>query len=393
MSAVAGGVAAGTAVASVPAAAPVVDFDLRGLAQVRLLGAGAAELAAVARQLGPTRAPAPLAAAPDITLRFVDRLEAGDDLRLIGVDEAGFDEKGFYLLRGRQKAAVKVAMPFEALGEPCEVLCERGLPAVPLLIAAINLRLLARGILPLHATAFEFGGRGVLAAGWAKGGKTELLLGFARQGARYIGDEWVYIEPESGRMRGLPEPIRIWDWHLDELPDIRARLPRGDRVKLGVLGAGARGLNGLAAGRVGRTALGRATRRSLPLLQRQRWVQAPPEALFGAGGCAAEGRIDRVILVGSHAAPGLRAEPIAGEAVARRMLASLQFEQLPLLEHYLRFRFAFPERRNPLIEDLEARQRTLLDRALAGRPAWALWHPYPAPIPALFEAARPLVED
>jgi len=54
---------------------------------------------------------------------------------------------------------------------------------VPHLLAVINLTALAKGVLPLHASAFTYRGLGVLATGWAKGGKTETLLEFAWLGA------------------------------------------------------------------------------------------------------------------------------------------------------------------------------------------------------------------
>jgi len=196
----------------------VTDFDLHGLALVRLAGAAPRDVAAVARQLGPIEAEATAAREPDVVVRFVDRLETRGPVRLLGVDDAGFTDDAYLVLRGKHKAAVRVQIPLDRLGDRCEVVCERGLAAVPLLLAIVNLRLLATGILPLHATAFVHDGVGMLATGWAKGGKTELLLAFAAHGARYVGDEWVYLDG-GGRMFGVPEPIRLWDWHLDDLPD------------------------------------------------------------------------------------------------------------------------------------------------------------------------------
>ena len=73
---------------------------------------------------------------------------------------------------------------------------------------------------------------GTLVTGWSKGGKTELLMAAAGAGARYIGDEWVYLTTD-GRMHGIPEPIRLWDWHLRQLPVAREQLTLTDRLKLG----------------------------------------------------------------------------------------------------------------------------------------------------------------
>lgn len=211
-----------------PRHAPTTDFDLHGIAGVRVVDARPADVAVVARQLGPL--PRRLARDPDIVIRFVDRLETGSRLRYLGARELGWTDEGFYVLKSRKEPAM-VRIPMDRIGGPCELVCERGLSAVPFLIAILNLTVLVNGALPLHAGAFELDGRGVLVTGWSKGGKTELLMAAARAGARYIGDEWVYLTPD-GRMHGIPEPVRLWDWHLEQLPDVRRSLGASDRLRL-----------------------------------------------------------------------------------------------------------------------------------------------------------------
>ena len=109
------------------------------------------------------------------------------------------------------------------------------MPAVPHLLAIINLTALTKGVLPLHATAFSTasaaGSMGVLVAGWSKGGKTETLLACMSEGARYVGDEWVFLTPD-GRMHGLPEPIRLWSWQLEQMPALLGARPARDRRRL-----------------------------------------------------------------------------------------------------------------------------------------------------------------
>ena len=83
----------------------------------------------------------------------------------------------------------------------------RGLPAIPLLVPIVNLTALANGALPLHASAFVHRGTGVVATGWSKGGKTEALLAFSANGARYVGDEWVYVAADGSRVSGIPSPF------------------------------------------------------------------------------------------------------------------------------------------------------------------------------------------
>lgn len=353
------------------------DYDLHGLAGVRVVGARTGDLAAVDRQLGPIRSP--LQRDPDIVVRFVDRLDLDLPMRLLGVDEAGFTEDAFLILRSRHKARARVKIPLEQVGGRCEVQCERGLPGVPLLIAILNLTVLARGALPLHAAAFVHDGRGVVVTGWSKGGKTESVLAFMARGAQFVGDEWVYVESDGGRVHGIPEPMRVWDWQLRQLPELRDQVTQADRARL----RGLRLAESLARGRRGR--------RVGAFVARQRHVDIPPERMFAASRVALSASFDRLFLVGSWDRPDTIARPIEPAEVAARMASSLQYERAPLLAAYHQFRFAFPDRHNAVLESAAERERELLERVLAGKPSYAIDHPYPVWLSRLFDVMSPLI--
>jgi hypothetical protein len=375
------------AVASIPGTA--VDYDVHGLVGVRLLGAGPRETAAVDRQLGPSRGI--LEREPDITVRFVDRLDLRGPLRLIGLHDAGYTDDAFLVLRSKHKAQARVRFDVAQLGDRCEIVCERGLPAVPLLVATINLTALTRGALPLHASAFEVGGRGVVTTGWSKGGKTEAMLTFVSRGARFVGDEWVYVEGDGSRVHGLPEPIRLWDWHLAQLPEVRAKAGTAVVARLRGLRAAADAGSALARRRDGRGKVGTLATRGANLIQGQLHVDAPPERLFGAGSLALSSSFDRLFLVTSADGPETVAEPVDPVAVAARMAASLRYEREPLLALYEKFRFAFPDARSGALETAPAREEELLRRVFAGKPAWEVRHPYPVDFAALHAAMAPHV--
>jgi hypothetical protein len=367
-----------------------VDFDLHGIVGIRLIGATAPDVAAVSRQLGPIKAP--LSREPDIVIRFREQLQFSTPLRYLGANDAGFTDDAFLVLRGKHKYPARVQIPFDRIGQRCEIVCERGLTAVPLLIAIINLTMLAKGYLPLHASAFLYEGLGCLATGWAKGGKTEALLAFMTQGAAYVGDEWVYLSPDGKEMFGIPEPIRVWQWHLDYLPDYWAGLDRKSRLRLQALDWSARimrppDLNGRTP------SLFKMANRVRPLLEKQQYTRLRPLETFGEEKCPLNGPLDKVFFVVSHDSADVTLRPIEAEEVSARMLFSLQEEQQPLEGYYRKFRFAFPECRNDLLESSAERQRALLDKALAGKECYVVYHPYPAPIPEMFEAMRPHLRE
>jgi hypothetical protein len=367
-----------------------VDFDLHGFVGVRCVDASPRDAAAVSRQLGPIGAD--LSRDPDIVIHFVDRLNHSSGLRYLEVDDVAFTDDAFFVLRGKFKSRTKVQIPFDAIGGRCEIICERGLTAVPLLIDIVNATALAKRYLPLHAAAFNHEGVGALVTGWSKGGKTETLLAFMAQGAEYVGDEWVYLEEGGCRMFGLPEPIRVWDWHLDYLPSYRALLDRRERLKLRVIKGAVQGARRAIGNGSGRLSSARhLLTRLVPLLRRQLHVNWAPEQIFGASSLALSGTPDKVFFVASHELPDVTVERMPPDEVADRMIFSLQDERDDFMAYYRKFRFAFPDRPNAFIEGADELQRSLLERALRGKEAYAVHHPYPVAIPQLFEAIRPLL--
>jgi hypothetical protein len=365
------------------------DFDLHGIVGIRLLDARPAEIAMITRQLGSIQRP--LSSEPDITIRFVDALTTASRMTLLGIDDAGFTDDAFFVLRGKHKSQIKVQIPFADIGQRrCDIVAERGLPAVPLLLAIVNLTAIAQGVLPLHASAFEYNGTGALVTGWSKGGKSETLLAFTANGARYVGDEWIYLSADGQRMYGIPEPMRLWKWHLDEMPQYQAAVPRSDRLKLRALELLTRTVDRVGESRIGHgSAPLKLLRRVSPVLKRQLNVQVPPKRLFGDAAGSISGVPQKFFFVASHAAPDIAMQRSEAVQIARRMVFSLEEERADFMAYYRKFRFAFPEARNELIETLEDRQREMLMAALAHIETWEVYHPYPVSIPLLYDAMLP----
>jgi D-aspartate ligase len=361
-----------------------MDFDVHGVVGLRLLDASASDIAAVARQLGPFERP--LDCDPDITVRFVDDLPL-ENLQWVEFGRTGFTDEGFYVVQSGKRPA-KVRLPLEQLGDRPEIVCQRGLRAVPFLMAIVTLTALDRGCVPLHASAFSYRGTGVLVAGWAKGGKTESLLAFAAKGAEYIGDEWILLTPDGG-MLGIPEHIRLQDWHLAQLPAVRRLVPTARRLFFkGVRALDAfhqRASNGVAA----RLWPGGLVGDALPALRRQLNAQLNPAQVFEHRG-GFEGRLDTVFFMVSHDRPDVSVESTDSRTIADRMTASVAYERMPLMSAWLAHRFAFPSRHGKLFERLERLQSAGLSRLLAGKQAYVVRHPYPCRLEDLFEAMAPL---
>lgn len=349
-----------------------------GPCNVRVEAARPAEIESITRQLGarPTAPEGPV----DLRIRF--ETPPNDPRRLFGSGEYAADDHALVVLRGSQKRRVDVRIPFDRLDEDPTLLCAPGSAPVPLLIPLLNLLATAKGVLPLHAAAFELDGLGVLVTGWSKSGKTETLLAFAGQGARYLGDEWVYLHADGG-VSALPEPIRLWSWHLRELGARAPRLPLRTRAALGALDLA------VAGGASVDERLPGWARRARFLASQQRNVRLPPEQLLPVGD---RGNLDVVVLTESHDRDEIVVEPIDVEEVASRAATMLPVERAPLLEAYDVYRYAFPGQRSRLIDAAPQRERALLVKRLAGRPALLVRHPYPFGFAEMARALRPHLE-
>ncbi len=355
-----------------------IDFDLHGLVRVRLLNPESSDVKTIARQLGPLQTTTD--GTPDITVRFVDELPIDEPVVYVSWDESGFAGDEFYLLRGRAGARARTVIPFDRVGDRVDIVTERGVGVVPHLLALVNLTALSKGVLPLHATAFSYGAHGVLVTGWAKGGKTETLLAFSQLGARYIGDEWIYLTPE-GNMFGVPEPIRLWRWHVEQLPQVKQGLSRVQRARLTGLAKASEAADTVARALPEGNGLASVLRRGAPILRRQAYTHVTPIELFG--GVDPSRSFDLVVLATSHDADTVELDEIKGEVVAARMRASLLDEREALLAHYRQFLYAFPDRRSELIDSASQIEAQLLDSTLIGRAAYHLRHPYPFELNAL----------
>jgi hypothetical protein len=380
---VTGGTSSGNASTQDPSG---LDFDLHGVVGIRLVDASAADVATVRRQLGPIAKP--LDREPDITVRFVDRATT-KPLTYVGLHQGGFNDDGFFVLQGKGGVAAKARIPFDHIGTRPEFVCERAMPAVPHLLAFINLTALTKGVLPLHASAFTVGGTGVLVTGWAKSGKTESLLACINQGAKYVGDEWVYLTADR-QMLGIPEPIRLWAWHLDQLPDLAGARSRGERL----------GLSAWKAMGAMATSMSRSTlpgtgllRRGAPVIERQAHLQIPPEELFGADAVTLRGSLDAVVLVLSHESPHIVIESTSPAEISGRMAASLADERARFMADYRQFRYAFPQTENATVQSVDTLEADLLAGLLDRLPSAKVLHPYPCDIAALGRAVQSAAVD
>jgi hypothetical protein len=365
-----------------------VEFDVHGIVGVRLVDPSPEDLAGVSKQLG--LPPGSLLREPDITIRFVERLPIPGPFDL-GLAKEGFTRDGFFTFEtGARSRAVRI--PLAQLGEACEIVCERGLPSVPLLMPILALTALAKGYVAVHASAFVYNGVGTLVVGSGESGKTTALLGFASQGAEFIGEDWVLVGGDEPSMCGLPTEIELSLRHLDALPDFRRSFPRPRLWALEALG----GLDRLQEmswmGAVYLRFGGRILRRLTKAIEQRIAPKVTPRAIFGHGLGAMAAKPERLFLLIRHSAPRIEVDCVPSTEMAQRLTHLVQHEQASIMSHYRAFRVAFADARNNFLERANDDQLQILSRALSRMETYTVRHPYPLVFSKLYEKIRPFCE-
>jgi hypothetical protein len=184
-------------------------------------------------------------------------------------------------------------------------------------------------------------------------------------------------------MVGLTSALHLDDWQLRQLNRVRNSTGIAHRFAA----AGVRGCDRLLSQLPAAAQLMpvRLLRSLLPRLQRRLAVQLPVEAVCPVSE-SRTARPERIFLMVARDSPEIRVEPIIAREMVRRAIQMAHFEGLPLRGHYSAHQFAFPGRRNYLLEDSHHMETELLSRALARLEAWVVYHPRPVSLDLLYDA-------
>jgi hypothetical protein len=283
----------------------------------------------------------------------------------------GYSEAGLYVLAGRNRPRAFVRQD-SAWGSG-SIVCTRGTDTVPFLSAAVALAALAGEWTPLHASGWVTpDGVGVIASGWAHSGKTGALLAAYERGARPIGDDRVLLSPDGSVMVGLGRPVVVKDWHVAQLPRLRA-----------VIGA-RRGAFARASFAVGSRRGGGSPSRWGHLLDRvltkaRGLASVEIDLASGDGDSEAHPRArpQVLLLMETHDDERIVAERADPELVAPRLAAHARAELIEILRGQVAYEYAHPGSGWQGVDEAPRMAAQILERAVRGIPAWIVRHPYP----------------
>jgi hypothetical protein len=258
---------------------------------------------------------------------------------------------------------------------------------------ALQLSLLPKNALALHSAAASYEGKGILFAGWAESGKTEAMLGFLQAGAAFVSDKWTIVAGDGSKIYNFPTPITVRDWMIDLIPGLRGRLKRPELVRARAAEAATSVLK--SAGPLKRVP-GAGQAQSLAELAGR--VSVTHRQLFSGTEDGQNGwpsmqsaPLDTLVFLLTSSDSQISVRPAEAGEVAGRMADCAQYERRAFYGLYQRFRYAFPERRNALIESARDTETGLLTQALEGKKLLAVEAPFPFRPADLYEALRPFV--
>ncbi|MCZ6703693.1 MAG: hypothetical protein O6940_11730 [Ignavibacteria bacterium] len=353
-----------------------VDFDFHGIVGLRLINPSGSDVKIIRKKF--EIMPGNLNYKPDLVISYVNELELSD-LTFIGLNTAGYNKDGFFIL-SNGKDDVKIKIPFEDIGlKQVKIVCESGSPDVPLLNYIINFIFLSKNLLPLHSTSFEYNGLGALVMGWAKGGKTESLFSFIKNGAKFVSDEVSLISDTGTEILGFKVPICIWDWQFKEIPDLMPELS----FKTRLLFKSIHMFDGINK----RLHIGLLDK-ALPLLKTQLNIKILPSKIFNSNTIISKTNLDIIVLAMSHDSGEIIVEPTTPQEVIDRMISSQEFERDYFLKYYNIFKFAFPSLRNEFLENVNSLQYSLMKKVLGYKKAFIVKHPYPVSFDELFNKMK-----
>jgi hypothetical protein len=369
-----------------------LDYDIHGLLGLRLHSPAEGLARAAARQFDPLL-PTALGREPDVVVSHLDGQASG--IRGYRLGDAGdsqlceFQDEQFVLV---YRGSV-IAVPFDAVGSRCEIRCTRDTGMRKLLIEyvrpALQLSLLPKGALALHSAAASFNGKGVLFAGWAESGKTEAMLGFLQAGASFVSDKWTIVAGDGSSVYNFPTPITVRDWMIDLIPGLRARLTRTGLLRARAAGAAATVLK--SSGALKRVPGVNEIKGLADLAGR---VSVTHNQLFGgsngSGGwkSSLSAPLETVFFLLTSSSPTIQVRPADAADVAGRLADCAHYERRSFFGLYERFRYAFPRRRSPLIENARDAEAEMLTAALSSKRVYAVQAPFPFNPTALHEALR-----
>ena len=137
----------------------------------------------------------------------------------------GFDAQGAFLFDKNSRICRIHLEDFSKTVTQVECDSDFNLHFIAIIIEyLISSKLLLKGAVFCHASAFEMDGKLIMLPAWRHVGKTSTLLTFLRAGAQYISDDWVLFFSD-GQIASLPKRLNLLYHNLSSFPFLLGHVP------------------------------------------------------------------------------------------------------------------------------------------------------------------------
>lgn len=352
---------------------PSCDFRVMSL-KVRALDCPPRALVALRRLLG---VEGPSDGAADVCLRFVDRISWSSQRKFAGPD-AAWDGRNFCV---RQPGGWLQVPILDLENPPYDLVCEQDVSNLPILRPLLQMHAVLKGTLPVHGSAFTFGGHGFIVTGWPGAAKTGMALAAIDGGGMAIAAELSAVDPISMSLFDATEPFRARAWHVRQFANNRLAVRAPSRARLLTTDALLRVVSryGLHRGPLARPWAAAGQRNWVEMWPRQVPYAAQPSSLRA------------VICVVGTAEISMSVRASSAEA-ERRLLLLFDEELAPFSRVYRRYQFLASNGRASLIDDARNRYQGLLRAVLQRVPCHEVLHPESPPFVELLQAITSIAD-
>ena len=372
-----------------------IDYDFHGILGLRLVDPNLSFAKWVGAELKPLASSAS-AIDPDVSVVRADSGVTSDARFSLGnagdYQECVYSDSELWV----RSDGEFLSIPFEALGKRCEIRYTGGFRARRAwryVRPILQIGLLAKGSLAVHASSMIYRDKGILLAGWAESGKTEALLGFLMDGASMISDKWTIVSEQGDAIYGFPSRITMRDWVPKYLPEVLEILTPGQKRRLRIGGAmAAMATRALQSAR-GIDSVAMVSEILRPALDTGRTVtidQSQLEALGGGDAKAAtQAPFDKLFLLLPSDRRDVQVQPSSGAEASRRLSECASYERRHLFGLYSKFKYAIPGAPPTALDDAKEREESMLQRVLATKEVYQVLAPFPCDPRAMQAAIAP----
>jgi hypothetical protein len=327
-----------------------MQLDILDMVRIRLIGKETEIKKYIEEEYGLFRTDAEDGKKVDITVKFVDDVSS-ENLSINVRPPVAYDDKGVFFHDPDYKI---VRIEIDKMGiSDSQVTCDVNFNKhflVIILEYLIHHLLLKNGCYFCHSSAFVYKGKVVLCPAWRNVGKTNVLLAFLKDGAQYLGDDWVIINSE-GHIMSIPKRLNLLFYNFNEYPELCESLDGNFKALFNFVARAKRGLYDL-------------DNDVLSLLTGKARLRVSPFEIFKQKHNNHKNKIDYVFMLNREINTNVEIKSIELDRLAYSIKSIVEFEQSHFHLYYLAYK-ARTGRINDYLEQVCKSQYNLITRSLS----------------------------